>query len=191
MLIKIFEVYNWWSIWASPWDFSTISSTCGFQQCGNLASVDSEESVQPPYNPRKSKWCSVSSLKLIEYSSDKQRLWPDCAYEHADLMFCWSHIPHCWKSHVAAHIKCQTLNMLSSGAFIEVLNFRLSLYQPPFRTSASCKISGDTVYLYRLVWAIAASIYEPRHEISNNVVCATSKASDQPAAYTQSDRSLC
>ena len=25
------------------------------------------------------------------------------------------------------------------------------------------------------------SIFEPRHEISNNVVCATSKASDQPA----------
>ena len=24
-------------------------------------------------------------------------------------------------------------------------------------------------------------IYEPRHEVSNNVVCATSKASDQPA----------
>ena len=24
-------------------------------------------------------------------------------------------------------------------------------------------------------------IYEPRHEISNNVVCVTSKASDQPA----------
>ena len=30
-------------------------------------------------------------------------------------------------------------------------------------------------------------IIEPRHEISNNVVCATSKASDQP----QSDQSLC
>ena len=28
-------------------------------------------------------------------------------------------------------------------------------------------------------------IIEPRHEISNNVVCATSKASDQPA-YTRS-----
>ena len=25
------------------------------------------------------------------------------------------------------------------------------------------------------------TIYEPRHEISNNVVCATSKTSDQPA----------
>ena len=26
-----------------------------------------------------------------------------------------------------------------------------------------------------------SELYEPRHEISNNVVCATSKASDQPA----------
>ena len=36
-------------------------------------------------------------------------------------------------------------------------------------------------------------INELRHEISNNVVCATSKASDQPAriAYPQSDQSLC
>ena len=47
-------------------------------------------------------------------------------------------------------------------------------------------------------------IIEPVHEISNNVVCATSKASDQPAhtcnlirafasacAYAQSDQSLC
>ena len=27
----------------------------------------------------------------------------------------------------------------------------------------------------------ANSLYEPRHEISNNVVCAITKASDQPA----------
>ena len=33
--------------------------------------------------------------------------------------------------------------------------------------------------------------YEPVHEISNNVVCATSKASDQPAHLAQSDKSLC
>ena len=33
-------------------------------------------------------------------------------------------------------------------------------------------------------------IIEPWHGISNNVVCATSKASDQPA-HTQSDQSLC
>ena len=31
-------------------------------------------------------------------------------------------------------------------------------------------------------------IAEPQHKISNNVVCATSKGSDQPA---QSDQSLC
>ena len=32
---------------------------------------------------------------------------------------------------------------------------------------------------------------EPRHEISNNVVCATSKGSEQPAPYAQSDQNLC
>ena len=35
--------------------------------------------------------------------------------------------------------------------------------------------SGSTVYLY------AEIVYEPQHKISNNVVCVTSKASDQPA----------
>ena len=34
----------------------------------------------------------------------------------------------------------------------------------------------STVYLQNVL-----STYEPRHEISNNVICATSKASDQPA----------
>ena len=33
--------------------------------------------------------------------------------------------------------------------------------------------------------------FEPVHEISNNVVCATSKALDQPAHREQSDQSLC
>ena len=31
-------------------------------------------------------------------------LWPDCAYAQAGLNLCWLHIPHCWKSHVAAHM---------------------------------------------------------------------------------------
>ena len=57
-----------------------------------------------PFQLRKSKWYSVSSLTLQEYSSDKQRLWSDCAYAQADLRLWWSHIPHCWKSHVAAQI---------------------------------------------------------------------------------------
>ena len=84
-------------IWAVAWDF---------QQFDILTSVDSEEPVQPPFKLRTSKRCSVSSLTLIEYSSDKQRLWSDCIYAQADLSLCWSHIPHCWKSHALAHIIC-------------------------------------------------------------------------------------
>ena len=47
-----------------------LAMTCDFQQCGVLASVDSEEPVQPPFKLRN----SVSSLTLREYSSDQQRL---------------------------------------------------------------------------------------------------------------------
>ena len=77
---------------------------CDFQQCGILTSVNSYGSVQPPFNLRNSKWCSVSSLTFIEYSSDKQGLRSYCAYAQAGLSHCWSHISHCWKSHVAAQI---------------------------------------------------------------------------------------
>ena len=48
--------------------------TRDFQQCDILTSVDSDEPVQPPLKVRSSKRCSVSSLTLIKYSSDKQRL---------------------------------------------------------------------------------------------------------------------
>ena len=48
--------------------------------------------MQPPFKLTNSKWCSVSSLTLIEYSSSEQRLWSDCAYAQAGLSLCWSHI---------------------------------------------------------------------------------------------------
>ena len=83
-----------WSIWATA---------CDFQQYGILTWIDSDEPVHPLFKLRISKWCSVSSLIIIEYSSDKQRLWSDCAYAQAGLSLCWSHIPHCWQSHVATH----------------------------------------------------------------------------------------
>ena len=47
---------------------------CDFQLSGILTSVDSDVPVQPPVKLRNSKCCSVSSLGVIEYSSDKQRL---------------------------------------------------------------------------------------------------------------------
>ena len=79
------------------------------QQCGILTSVDSHEPVQPPVKIRNSKWCSVRSLILIGYSSNKQRLSSDCAYGQADLRLCWSHIPYCWKSRALAHISIASL----------------------------------------------------------------------------------
>ena len=78
--------------------------TCDFQQCGILTSADSDDPVRPPIKLRTSKKCSVSSLALIEYLRDQQRLCSDCAYAQADLRLCWSHIPQCWKSHVTAQI---------------------------------------------------------------------------------------
>ena len=79
--------------WASAWDF---------QQYDILTCVDSDEPLHPPFKLRNSKWRSVSSLTIIEYSSDLQRLWSDCAYAQAGLSLCWSHISHCWKSHALA-----------------------------------------------------------------------------------------
>ena len=54
------------------------ATTCDFQRCGILTSVDSDEAMQPPFKLRNSKWSSESSLTVIEYSSDKQWLWSDC-----------------------------------------------------------------------------------------------------------------
>ena len=61
-----------------PWSYNERPPTttckwatiCDFQQWGILTSVDSEEPVQSPFKLRNSKWCSVSSLTVIEYSSN-------------------------------------------------------------------------------------------------------------------------
>ena len=76
---------------------------CDFQQCGILTSVDSDESVQSPFKLRNSKLCSTSSLshkifKRLAHALIRLR------YAQAGLSLCWSYMPHCWKSHVVAHI---------------------------------------------------------------------------------------
>ena len=72
------------------WGYTLViwAVTCDFQQCGLLKWIDSDEPVQPPVKFRNSKWCSINSLTLIKYSSDKQRLWSDCAYVQVDLRLC-------------------------------------------------------------------------------------------------------
>ena len=42
----------------------------------------------------------------------------------AGLSLCWSHIPHCWNTHVAAHI-CMFLFLMSHQQMIGVLSERL------------------------------------------------------------------
>ena len=96
-----------------PMGIVNCAAACDFQQSGILTSVDSEQLVQPHFKHRKSKWCSVSSLTVIEYSSDWQRLWPDCAHAQADLRLYWLHIPHCWKSHVMAQF--QIISILTNA----------------------------------------------------------------------------
>ena len=48
------------------------NKTCDVQQFGILTSVDSDEPVKPPVKLRNSKLCSISSLTVMEYSSDRQ-----------------------------------------------------------------------------------------------------------------------
>ena len=97
-------------IWATARDF---------QQLDILTSVDSDKPVQPPVKLRNSKQCSVSSSTVIEYSSDKQRLWSVCAYAQAGLSLCWSHIPNCWNSHALAQFsKWLTDTVIYTGSQI-------------------------------------------------------------------------
>ena len=97
--------------WATAWDF---------QQFNILTSVESDEPLQPAFKLRNSKWCSVSSLTIIKYSSNQQRLWSDCAYAQADLRFSWEHIPHCWKSHALAHMSLLDLTKSVLGFYDKV-----------------------------------------------------------------------
>ena len=95
--------YKSWNSWC----FYSWAATCDFQQFDILTSVDSDKPVQPLFKLRNSKWCSFNSLTLIEYSSNKQRLWSDCTYVQADLRLCWSHMPHCWKSYALAQLEIE------------------------------------------------------------------------------------
>ena len=52
------------------WLLAQMSRGMRFTLFDVLISVDSDEPLQPPVKLRNSKWCSVSSLTIIEYSSD-------------------------------------------------------------------------------------------------------------------------
>ena len=63
--------------------------------------------------------------------------------------------------------------MMSKAAF----NYTFSLF--------TLKVNGESIGIKSVYMSMKCKLYELWHEISNNVVCTTSKASDQPA-YTRS-----
>ena len=78
------------------------------------------------------------------------------------------------------HIRPRFIN-----AVFEMFDFHLFPENPVFRLLSLFKdAEGSIVICIKQVATTTVScnlIIEPRHEISNNVVCARSKASDQPA----------
>ena len=54
----------------SDFVMKNLSRCMRFPTILHLTSVDSDEPLQPPFKLRNSRWCSVSSLTIIEYSRD-------------------------------------------------------------------------------------------------------------------------
>ena len=44
----------------------------------------------------------------------------------ADLRLCWSHIPHCCKSHIAAHFMSKEFQLLVKTKMLKILYFSAS-----------------------------------------------------------------
>ena len=117
-------------------------------------------------------------------------------FEHCGYMW-HTCLPNVSQSHVIRRI----------GWFNIVINLHHHVSLKRFSDLTMCKtfskwFSGENIVILSLSvipiivmvgyqkWLMSAQIDEPVHEISNNVVCATSKGSDQPV-HTQSDQSLC
>ena len=130
------------------------AAACDFQPYGISTSVESEEPVQPPFKLRNSKWCSVSSLTVKEYLSDYSK-----GSDQTERMI-WGFAGCTY--HIVGNLISQLIYVLARN---KKMNYALLSVGLNF-----------FINLRAFVW-----IYEPVHEISNNVVCATSKASDQPA----------
>ena len=75
-LVWIRMAFPWQTNSGPRWDAGLVyndrlwATTRDYQQCDILTSEDSDLPVQPPVKLRNSKWCSIRSLTVIEYSSD-------------------------------------------------------------------------------------------------------------------------
>ena len=74
---------------------------------------------------------------------------------------------------------CQACPGKSVVRLTDQLNMIIAVHWDVKQQTEQTNKSTRTVHL--IIAVILHCIYEPRHGISNNVVCATRKASDQPA----------
>ena len=134
--------------------------TCDYQQCGILTSVDSDEPVHPTVKLNNTKWSLVSRWTVLEYLRDLQWLWSDCAYAQAGLSLCWSHIPHCWKSQVTAHMQ--------KRIWVLIWTRNMGLFYPSnkdFLIKCVHNVSGKAIFLICLVPILVKGYYY------NGIIC--------------------
>ena len=72
-----------------------------------------------------------SSITLIEYSRNWQRLWSACGYAQADRRLCLSHIPHFWKSRRGSNVFC--ICIIQAGCSIFTQNLLSTFFQKFFQ----------------------------------------------------------
>ena len=113
--------------------------------------------------------CQNTTLLAQCGMCDQQRLRAACAYAQSDQSQCKS-LEY-----------SMTVKLLTEHHIKEFLSLK----------GGCTGLSESTLVKMPRCWKSHITAHEPRHEISNNVVCATSKASDQPAHTHSLIRAFC
>ena len=78
----------------------------------------------------------------------------DRAYAQTDLRLCWSHIPHCWKSHVEAHL----IGCSGSEASYFVFTYTTGSGKTGHSCSLACSIADHLRHKYPFHLGLACFI---------------------------------
>ena len=128
---------------------------------------------------------------------DQQRLRPACAYAQSDQSLSWSleyfttvHLltkrdleflslkGGCTGSSESIHVKMPIVGNHMSRLMSYTISRKLKIQD---NNQKVIRVVKPVIKLLLLFTYFFMNTFEPRQEISNNVVCATSKALDQPA----------
>ena len=129
-------------------------------------------------------WCFANSAKLKLLPKDKcftvKKTWKlvvvsdwrgSLLIKSSDFIECMGLLSH--EDYLFCVRSSQHMDFWCWGAYTNVV-----FYQKNVSNNGKLMMIRHCFYAICL---LRQSIFEPRHEISNNVVCATSKGSDQPA----------